>query len=111
MIARRDCIVCHGSGTMPDLEDSSRSVECEFCEPEPGENMEQPTVERTTRQLKEIQLALVYKQVLGGYGTDGHHRLMLIASDAEEQGYSLRRGGNELFSPPHVVEVLEPKRG
>lgn len=68
------------------------------------------TVERTTRQLKEIHLALFYKNVLGGYGTDGHHRLMLIAQDAEEQGCRLTRTNEELETPPHWVEVPEQRR-
>lgn len=68
------------------------------------------TVERTTRQLKEIHLALFYKQVLGGYGTDGHLRLMLIADNAEREGYRLTRTSQELESPSHVVEVPEQRR-
>lgn len=68
------------------------------------------TVERTTRQLKEIQLALYYKNVLGGYGTDGHHRLMLIAQDAEEQGCYLEPGNDNLWTPDNWVEIAEPQR-
>ena len=58
---------------------------------------------RTMRQLNEIHLALFYKQVLGGYGTDGHHRLMLIADDAERQGYAFGTDASDLRIPPHIT--------
>lgn len=69
-----------------------------------------PAVQRTHRQLNEIHLALFYKQVLGGYGTDGHHRLMLIADDAEKQGYHFGTDSSDLRIPPHVEVVAEERR-
>ena len=70
---------------------------------------EHPLVDRTHRQLNEIHLALFYKQILAGYGTDGHHRLMLIASDAEAQGYYFGTDSSDLRIPGHVT-VVEDKR-
>ena len=67
-------------------------------------------VERTHRQLNEIHLALFYKQILAGYGTDGHHRLMLIASDAEEQGYYFGTDSADLRIPPHVTVVGDQRK-
>lgn len=105
-IPRRQCIVCHGSGEMPDLEDSSRLVECEFCEPE--ETMDRNmTLTLTGRQIKEIYLALFYTTVLN-HGTDGHHRLNLISAFAQREGFYLDVEKN-LVAPPHVVEVTESR--
>lgn len=52
--------------------------------------------EKETRRLKEILFALLYAKYLQ-HGTDGHHRLSLIAEQAKGLGYSFGHAADQIW--------------
>lgn len=63
----------------------------------------------TGREVLEIKHCLFYAKNCA-HGTVGHNLLMLVANFAKEKGFYLKENLDELYIPPEVEIVEEPKR-
>lgn len=65
------------------------------------------TLTFTARELKEIELAIIYTTGFN-HGTDGHNRLNLIAKMALWEGFSYNPASG-LIVPPYVAVEEAPR--